>query len=362
MAVRPDRLRTDGPRPAARRAPRRILNLALQGGGAHGAFTWGVLDRLFADDSCSPEGISGASAGAVNAVVFAAGWLDGGAAGGRAALARFWRRVADSSPANALGSLVDLGPLSGLRPARSPFDWTGSTAALELMTRLASPYQLNPFDFNPLRDILTDLVDFERLRRAAAPRLFIAATNLRSGECRIFTNEELTAAVVLASTSMPSLHHAVEIDGEPYWDGGLTANPPLLPLVEHCRAPDLLVVQINPAGGNRVPRTAPSISRRLQQILFNTPLASEVRLLHTGIRLANEGIAFGSPMRRRLRRLRLHAIDAGAALGEFGAASQLYPQWHELCELRDLGHAAAEDWLANGGGGMRAAVMRAEGD
>ena len=209
-----------------RRRPER-LNLALQGGGAHGAFTWGVLARLL-EAGIRIEGISGASAGALNAVVLAAGWLRGGAAGAAQALDELWREI---------GRLAQLSPLraGGL-----------TQMAADFAAQYLSPYQLNPLGANPLRAVLERLVDFERLRAADTPRLFIAATNVATGRARIFRNPELSVDAVLASTCLPQLHPAITIDGEPYWDGGFSANPPLIALVEGSRARDLVLVQINP--------------------------------------------------------------------------------------------------------------------
>jgi NTE family protein len=243
-----------------RRSPVAI-NLALQGGGAHGAFTWGVLDRLLEDGRFAPEGISGTSAGALNAVVLASGWLEGGGEGASTALGRFWRKIAD---------------LAGLRPLRAA---GMSQVAADFAASLLSPYYLNPFDLNPLRSIVEELVDFERLRAARAPQLFIAATNLRTGRGRIFRNGDLSSKAVLASACLPQLYQAVEIDGEAYWDGAFASNPPLLPLVQCCRARDLVLVQINPIEIDTVPRTAFEIRNRVGEIVFGRPLVEELTRL-----------------------------------------------------------------------------------
>jgi NTE family protein len=308
------------------------LNLALQGGGAQGAFTWGVLDRILACEQIVFEGISGASAGALNAVALASGWLADGRAGARAALERLWHRIADRVPGG------------GLPTPWSP-NWPGGDVAVDLLSRVVSPYQLNPFDYNPLRAVIEQTVDFAALRAATAPQIFIAATNVRSGQCRIFRNAELSVDAVLASACLPHLHRTVEIDGEPYWDGGLTANPPILPLVEHCRSPQLLLVQITPSRTAESPVTAPAIGRRLSQIVFNAPLAREMDMLAMGHRIASAGIGFGGRWRRKLRALRLHAIDATDALPAGEPASPLFPQWATLSRLRDRGRAAAGEWL-----------------
>jgi NTE family protein len=234
-----------------RRRPEQ-LNLALQGGGAHGAFTWGVLARLLAT-GIRIEGISGASAGALNAVALAAGWRRGGAAGAAQALDELWREI---------GRLAQLSPLraGGL-----------TQMAADFAAQYLSPYQLNPLGANPLRAVLERLVDFERLRAVATPRLFIAATNVATGRARIFRNAELSMDAVLASTCLPQLHPAIMIEGEPYWDGGFSANPPLIALVEGSRARDLVLVQINPMVAERMPRTPSEIRNRVAEIAFGRP-------------------------------------------------------------------------------------------
>ena len=247
-----------------RRRPEQ-LNLALQGGGAHGAFTWGVLARLL-EAGIRIEGISGASAGALNAVALAAGWLRGGAAGAVQALDELWREI---------GRLAQLSPLraGGL-----------TQMAADFAAQYLSPYQLNPLGANPLRAVLERLVDFERLRAVATPRLFIAATSVATGRARIFRNTELSVDAVLASTCLPQLHPAVTIDGEAYWDGGFSANPPLIALVEGSRARDLVLVQINPMRAERMPRTPLEIRNRVAEIAFGRPLAEELERLRHGAR------------------------------------------------------------------------------
>jgi NTE family protein len=297
------------------------INLALQGGGAHGAFTWGVLDRLLEDGRCAPEGISGTSAGALNAAVLASGWLEGGPDGARAALGHLWRRIAD---------------LARLRPLRADF-----------ATNLLSPYHLNPFDLNPLRAIVDELVDFERLRAERTPQLFIAATNLRTGRGRVFRNGDLSCKAVLASACLPQLHQAVEIDGEAYWDGAFASNPPLLPLVQSCRARDLVLVQINPLETDRAPRTASEIRNRIGEIVFGRPLLEELARLEEAVRRAGP-LAWVSSAGRRLVRHRLHRIDGGALLAGLEPSTKVDPSWPLLEKLRRLGRDAADDWLRHG--------------
>ncbi|MGH6902454.1 MAG: patatin-like phospholipase family protein [Geminicoccaceae bacterium] len=302
------------------------LSLALQGGGAHGAFTWGVLVRLLEED-VRIDGVSGTSAGALNAVVLASGWLSGGAAGATRALDELWREI---------GRLAQMNPLRAGGLAR---------IAADVATQFLSPHQLNPWGLNPLRSVLNGLVDFEGLRAAAAPRLFVAATNVLSGRARIFTNADLSSAVILASTCLPQLHPAVEIDGAPYWDGGFSANPPLLPLIEGCRARDVVLVQINPLAAERVPRTPREIRDRVAEIAFGRPLADELLRLRDASAGALWPFAWIRQRRRRLARHRLHAIDGSAELGKLDPRTKVEPTWPLLLELRARGWAAADAWL-----------------
>jgi NTE family protein len=306
------------------------INLALQGGGAHGAFTWGVLDRLLEEGRFAPEGISGTSAGALNAVVLASGWLEGGPEGASTALGRLWRKIAD---------------LARLRPLRA----AGlSQLAADFAASLLSPYYLNPFDLNPLRSIVEELVDFERLRAERTLQLFIAATNLRTGQGRVFRNRDLSSRVVLASACLPQLHQAVEIDGEAYWDGAFASNPPLLPLVQCCKARDLVLVQINPIETDGVPRTASEIRNRVGEIVFGRPLLEELAQLGEAARRARPPLAWFSPVGRRLARHRLHRIDGSALLAALQPSTKVDPSWPLVEKLLQLGRDAANDWLQLG--------------
>jgi NTE family protein len=214
-----------------------------------------------------------------------------------------------------------------------------------MTTRLISPYQFNPFGLNPLRQILLELVDFAKLRLTTAPRLVLATTNVREGRARFFGNAELDADVVSASACLPMLQPAVEIDGEPHWDGGLVANPPILPLVEQCNARDILLVQLTPAAVEHSPVTAQGIVRRVNQIMFNAALSRELDLLEMGQRVAREGLAIGGFTRRRLKALRLHRIDGSGAIAADGTCHPMFPRPATITRLHELGRTAAEGWL-----------------
>ncbi|WP_178130922.1 patatin-like phospholipase family protein [Reyranella sp. CPCC 100927] len=318
------------------RAPaRRRLAVALQGGGSHGAFTWGVLDRLLEDEDIVIDAASGASAGAVNAVVMASGLARDGRDGARAALARFWRQTSTR------GSFSPLAE-SFVQP---PFA-SAARLAFDLSSRLFSPYLTNPLGLNPLRDILAEMVDFEALRRAPPLRLLIAATHVGEGRTRLFHERELSLDAVLASTCLPLLHQAVAVDGEWYWDGGYTANPPLLPLIATSRAAHVLIVQLTPMRSGALPTASPQIVRRLNQITFNTPLVRELEALATLGTLYGRTMALLSPAARRLRRLRLHRIAAEDEYAALDSTSPMTLDWAFLTRLRDAGRSAADEWLA----------------
>jgi NTE family protein len=313
------------------RKRRARLCLALQGGGAHGAFTWGVLARLLEDDP-RIDGVSGASAGALNAVVLASGWLGGGAAGAGRALDGLWREIGRLAPMNAMAA----GALARL--------------AADLAAQFLSPHQLNPWGLNPLRSILERVVDFEGLRTGKAPRLFVAATSVMTGRARIFTNADLSSEAVLASTCLPQLQPAVAVDGEPYWDGGFSANPPIIPLIEGCRARDVLLVQINPLAAERVPRTPREIRDRVAEIAFGRPLADELLRLREAATGALWPFTWTCRRRRRLARHRLHTIDGSVELGKLDPRTRVEPSWPLLLELRERGWRAADAWLRQGRG------------
>ena len=313
------------------------LSLALQGGGAHGAYTWGVLDRLL-EAGIRIDGISGTSAGAMNAVALAHGWTGGGADGARAALADFWQAVGDSVPfhvelLNSLNSTTD-----GALP-------TPMNVMMGFM-RLFSPYQLNPFELNPLRDVVRAQFDFERLRRDCPLKLFIAATTVRTGKVRLFHTAELSEAALLASACLPTLHHAVEIDGEHYWDGGFTANPAIYPLLYECTAPDILMVLLNPLQRDDAPRSAEDISARSMELSFSTTFLREMRMIAHARQYIAETAGW-MPLGRLERKLvgqRFHLIEA-RELAEAGSASKLNAASGFLTELHTLGRSRADEWL-----------------
>jgi NTE family protein len=319
--------------------------LALQGGGSHGAFTWGVLDQLLEDGRVDIKAISGASAGAMNTVALAYGDLLAGRDGARQALKDFWDAVAASAPPNFMP--IDWSQTDGLQVKPTP-----AFSAFLSMVRFFAPYQLNPFDLNPLRDILTKQIDFDRLRNECRLDLFIATTRVSTGTLRVFRTRELTLDVVLASACLPALHKTVLIDGEGYWDGGLTANPPLYPLLHECNVRDIIAVLLHPCHWPDAPTTAGEISQRLTEISFGAAFFSELQGIALGQREARRSMLAWGHLERRLRRLNLHVIDAPELMGTLDTISKLNAQASFLTALRDAGRQWAAAWLEKNGAAL----------
>jgi NTE family protein len=314
------------------------INLALQGGGAHGAFTWDVLDRLLEDPRIAIEGISATSAGAMNAAVLAYGLTVRGREGAKNALMSFWRRIAHAAMFSPLQpSLYDrMSHNYGLEnsPAHLIFD---------LLTRTLSPYQLNPLNHNPLLHMIMQVVDFERLRSSSAIKLFLSATNVRTGKVKIFSAEEITVDCVLAATCPPYLYQAVEIEGEHYWDGGYMGNPALFPLIYACTSRNILVVHINPMQRPEVPTTAREILNRVNEISFNASLMREMRAVAFVTKLIDDGkLAQGE-----VKRMLVHAIAADDVMQGLSAASKLNADWDFLMHLRNIGRDRTQAWIEN---------------
>jgi len=311
-----------------------LIDLALQGGGSHGAFTWGVLDRLLEEPWLEIAGISGTSAGAMNAAVLADGWTAGGARGARDALEKYWRNVSRA----AAFSPLQRSPLDRLL-GRWSLDTSPAYVFADLMSRMLSPYDLNPLGLNPLRKILVDNIDFERLARAPI-KLFVTATRVRTGRGRIFRNAEITADVLLASACLPTMFRAIEIEGESYWDGGYAGNPTITPLVRETNAHDSIIVQINPIERRDEPRSAAEILDRLNEISFNSPLAKELRMIALLRQVADPGTGEGA----RWAQMKTHRIKSDV-LATFGASSKLNAEWAFISKLRDEGRLAAAAFL-----------------
>lgn len=316
-----------------------LVDLALQGGGSHGAFTWGVLDRLLEERWLWFDGISGTSAGAMNAAVMLHGLADGGREGAKAALEDFWRAVSRA----AAFSPFQRGPLDVLT-GRWTLDNSPAFLAMDMMARMFSPYDLNPGGLNPLKKILDRYVDVEHLKQSDV-KLFVTATNVATGQPRIFRNHEITPEALLASACLPTMYQAIEIDGEAYWDGGYSGNPTITPLVQHCQSQDTILVQINPVRRPEPPRRARDILTRLNEISFNAVLLEELHMIAVLQQVADPGNSEGAMWAN----MRIHRIASEKAI-KLGYSSKLNAEWAFLKMLRDEGRRTAEQFLADHSG------------
>jgi NTE family protein len=319
---------------------RKKINLALQGGGAHGAFTWGVLDHLLQDERLVIEGISGASAGAINAVMLADGLARGGPEEARKRLADFWR-----------GASVD-GNLPRVQRAVverlfsfMPFEGSPVQAWLDVLSQFVSPYDLNPLNINPLKELIEKFVDFDALHRASEPQLFISATNVTTGRLRVFQGAKVTADAVMASACLPTLFRAVEIDGVPYWDGGYMGNPAIFPFFRATETEDVLVVQINPRVRHIAPTSSHEIMNRLNEITFNSSLLAEFRAIDFVRRLIDQGRLPRGSGPGEYRRINVHRIALDEAFRKLTASSKLNSDYDFFVMLRNGGRRAARNFL-----------------
>lgn len=316
--------------------PTKPINLALQGGGSHGAFTWGVLDALLEDGRLTFDSVSGTSAGAMNLAALASGYSQNGREGARASLDKFWHAVA------ALGSWSPM--------QRTPWDRLAGNWSLEnspgyigfnMLSGMFSPYDLNPLDFNPLRDVVAEQIDFDAVRNCDAFNTFVSATNVLNGKVRVFNRDEISIDAVMASACLPTIYKAVEIEGIPYWDGGFGGNPALFPFFYKSTVEDCLLVQINPIMRKEVPKTAQEIADRVNEITFNGALLREFRAIEFVRRLKETGRLEGTDYAS----IRMHRIDADSAVEDLSASSKLNTELDFLYYMRDLGRAAALDFL-----------------
>lgn len=321
------------------RKENRTVNLALQGGGSHGAFTWGVLDRLLREPDISFDGISGISSGAMNTVVMTDGLLRGGREGAREALQEFWQQM------TAMFSEL-------FQPTAQLADWlmfeTQGPFSLQsylALTQAFSPYQLNPMNHNPLRELLESSIDFDRLRHNRTYKLFIGATQVRTGKLRLFSGKELSADALLASACLPSLHHAITIDGEAYWDGGYAGNPPVFPLIFNCKSPDVIVVIVQPLERKELPVSAEAIRMRAAELSFNTAFLREMRAIaFSKEQIDKEWLPLGS-LERRLDRLNIHLVQNQAMMEELDPESRYKTAPDFIQHLYNEGYSACEGWL-----------------
>ena len=314
-----------------------LVDLALQGGGSHGAFTWGVLDRLLEESWLNIEAISGTSAGAMNAAVLAYGFSLGGAEDARAALEKFWRDVSEAARFSPLKRT----PLDKMLD-RWSLDYSPAYVAMDVITRLFSPYDIPFGQKNPMEDILAQNIDFARLPQVPM-KLFITATNVRTGRSRVFRNAELSPKVLMASACLPLMFQAVEIDGDAYWDGGFGGNPTMTPLIQECVSDDTILIGINPVERPGTPRSARDILNRMNEVSFNAVLLKELKMIALLRRAANH--VQDDPEAAHWAKMRLHLVRSDL-LTDLGASSKLNAEWDFLSMLRDEGRRAAEAFLA----------------
>jgi NTE family protein len=323
--------------------PVHTINLALQGGGSHGAFTWGVLDGLLADPRIDLDGLSGASAGAVNAVALASGYVKGLAAGrdprqsARDSLARLWQEISAWGTLGSLNQRLVSMMWGGLPQELAP------TNMLAAWQNLFAPAQSNPLEINPLRDLLEREIDFEAIARSPKLKVFVSATHINTGRAVIFSGRQLTSQAVMASACLPLLFRAVRIDGEDYWDGGYAVNPPLTPLIQACAGRDLMLVQINPLKRQRGPKTRNDILDRINELTFNASLLTQMRSIDFINRLIEEGALQAG----RCKHVLLHRIDGGAAMEHYPASSRTSTDAAMIRKLFEVGREAADHWLAH---------------
>lgn len=322
--------------PKLARSGKKKINLALQGGGAHGAFAWGVIDRLLEDDRLEVDGIVGTSAGAMNAAVTAYGLAAGGPAMARAKLQEFWGKISDAAKNSPLQpSMFD----KMMKPGS--LDTSPGWMMMDALSRVMSPYQLNPMNLNPLRDVLHSVVDCETLHKQSKAKLFICASNVLTGKIKVFNERDVSIEAVLASACLPFMFQAVEVDGEFYWDGGYMGNPPIYPLIYHCDANDVLIVQLNPIKIPEVPKTSQAILDRINTLSFNSSLMREMRAINFVTKLIENGFTDGG----RLKPMLIHTIDAEDEVCSLGVSSKLNAQWDFLSDLYEMGRAKTSDFL-----------------
>ena len=341
MAIKKKQSGVGAAKALAHNPPTRRINLALQGGGSHGAFAWGVVDHLLEDGRVDFDGISGTSAGSMNAAALAYGAI-GGKESARQKLHDFWLAISEAgNRLNPLGQLFcqQPSPMGNLLTSMaSQFFWG--------ITHTFSPYQLNPLNLNPLRDVLVNQIDFDALSRDSTIKLFLAATNVRTGKAKVFGMEEaITADMVMASACLPQLFQAVEVEGEHYWDGGFMGNPVLYPLIYNTNTSDVLIVHINPIERPGTPTTAEDILNRVNEITFNSSLIKELRAIHFVQKLIEQGW-IKEEFLGQLKHILVHSIRADLALSDLSADSKFRSDWGFLTMLRDRVRACAKEWLA----------------
>jgi NTE family protein len=313
------------------------IAIALQGGGSHGAFSWGVLDRLLEDGRFEIEGVTGTSAGGMNAVALAQGILKGGNQGGREALESFWKKISEAGESSLLNQR---GPIDRALGKFTMYHSPGFVI-FDYLSRIFSPYELNPLKIDPLKDIIVGSFDFEALRQSKKTKLYLCATHVKTGKLRIFRTHEISPESLLATACLPTIHSAVKVDGEYYWDGGFIGNPVFFPLIYDCETPDIMLIQLNPTVRDKLPITAREIADRLNEITNNATVVREMR----AISFITDLIDSGELDPAKHKRLHMHLIESEEVFAELGWSSKLNTEWEFLTHLFEKGRLAAEKWI-----------------
>jgi NTE family protein len=317
----------------------KVINLALQGGGAHGALAWGILDKFLEDGRVKFDSVSAASAGAMNAAVLAQGLAEGGNDGAREALYKFWRRISD---AGRIFSPIRISPLEELYNVQP--HQTISYLTFDFLFRMYSPYQLNPYDLNPLREILAEMVDFKKIKASNALNVFVTATNVKTGKIKVFETAELSIDAILASACLPFLFQAVKIDNNYYWDGSYLGNPALFPLIYGSNCNDILIIHINPIFREEVPTMGADILNRVNEISFNSSLMREMRAIAFVTKMLDQGW-IKDEYKKNMKYLHIHAVRADTTMQSFSVASKLDPEWRFISHLYEEGRREGTEWL-----------------
>ncbi len=313
------------------------IAIALQGGGSHGAFSWGVLDRLLEDGRFEIEGLTGTSAGGMNAVAVAQGLMKGGNQGARDELKTFWGKISESGKNSPLNHR---GPIDKALGKYTMYHSPGFVV-FDYLSRMFSPYELNPLQIDPLKDVIANSFDFEALRQFKGTKLYLCATHVRTGKLRIFGLDELKIECLLATACLPTIHSAVNVDGEYYWDGGFIGNPVFFPLIYDCETPDIVLVQLNPTVRDKLPTTAREIGDRLNEITNNASVVREMRAISFISDLIDEGLLDA----KKTKRVFMHLIEDEEAFGDLGWSSKLNTEWEFLTHLFEKGRTAADKWI-----------------
>jgi NTE family protein len=311
--------------------------IALQGGGSHGAFSWGVLDRLLEDGRFVIEGLTGTSAGGMNAVATAQGLMKGGNAGARKELSDFWRKISESGKHSALNNR---GPIDKALGKYTMYNSPGYII-FDYLSRIFSPYELNPLQVDPLKDVIVQTFDFEKLRKYKDCKVFLCATHVFTGRLKVFSSEELKPECMLASACLPTIHNAVLVDGEYYWDGGFIGNPVFFPLIYNCETPDIILIQLNPTVREKLPTTSREIADRLNEITNNASVVREMRAISFITNLIDQGMLD----RNKIKRVNMHLIEDESVFQELGWSSKLNTEWEFLSYLFEKGRAAGDAWI-----------------